>query len=134
MSRERWAADDPRAWLARAKSNLVRARAVLPDAYLEDCCFDAQQAAEKALKAVLLRRGKPIPRSHDLAYLLSALEEHGPIPADVLAGAELTQFAVVSRYPGTTEPVTLAEYRQAVATAAAIVTWAEAQLHERTET
>jgi len=28
-----------------------------PDVYLEDLCFDAQQAAEKAIKSVFIHRG-----------------------------------------------------------------------------
>lgn len=42
---------DPREWLRRARSNLARASQgqVTPDGLLEDACFDAQQAAEKAL-------------------------------------------------------------------------------------
>jgi len=41
--------DDPHEWLRRARSNLARAQADirLAGVYLEDLCFDAQQAAEK---------------------------------------------------------------------------------------
>jgi len=40
-------------WLRRAKSDLAIAKAPLPDGALyEDMCFHAQQAVEKALKAV----------------------------------------------------------------------------------
>src|SRR5829696_10527795 len=56
MPPERRPPDDPREWLNRARSNLVRAQAILPGVYLEDLCFDAQQAAEKAIKAVLIAR------------------------------------------------------------------------------
>ena len=49
---ERFPPDDPREWLNRARSNLVRARNRIHGAYLEDLCFDAQQAAGK----VLIRR------------------------------------------------------------------------------
>jgi hypothetical protein len=42
------------AWLQRAESNLEIARwARREKVLLEDLCFDAQQAAEKALKALL---------------------------------------------------------------------------------
>ncbi|HWF62672.1 MAG TPA: HEPN domain-containing protein [Nitrospira sp.] len=56
MPPERRPPDDPIEWLNRAKSNLARATVDinLPDIYLEDLCFDAQQAAEKAIKAMLL--------------------------------------------------------------------------------
>ncbi|TAK24195.1 MAG: HEPN domain-containing protein [Chloroflexota bacterium] len=52
MPRERFAPDEPREWLNRSRSNLMRARRVEVGIYLEDLCFDAQQAAEKAIKAV----------------------------------------------------------------------------------
>jgi HEPN domain-containing protein len=43
----------PEEWLKRAKSNLILAKQPKPDgAFWEDYCFDAQQAAEKALKAL----------------------------------------------------------------------------------
>jgi hypothetical protein len=48
MPRERFAPDDPREWLNRARSNLAQASVRLPEVYLEDLCFQAQQAAEKA--------------------------------------------------------------------------------------
>ena len=41
--------DDPSEWVSRAKSNLIRAKNRIPGVYLEDLCFDAQQAAEKAI-------------------------------------------------------------------------------------
>ena len=46
---ERFPRDDPREWLNRAHSNLARAKLWAPSVYLEDLCFDAQQAAEKAV-------------------------------------------------------------------------------------
>ncbi len=77
MPPERWPADDPREWLSRAKSNLTRAKGgvELAGVYLEDLCFDAQQAAEKALKAVLLHRKIPFPYVHDLAELVTVLQQ-----------------------------------------------------------
>jgi HEPN domain-containing protein len=53
MSPDRLPPDDPREWLNRARSNLARAKARIPEAYLEDLCFDAQQAAEKASRHCL---------------------------------------------------------------------------------
>jgi HEPN domain-containing protein len=46
---ERFAPDDPREWLNRAMSNLTLAKIKIPGTYLEDLCFEAQQAAEKAI-------------------------------------------------------------------------------------
>ena len=61
MRRKRYPPDDPREWLNRARSNLALARAVVPDVFLEDLCFDAQQSAEKAVKAVFIGRGEHFP-------------------------------------------------------------------------
>jgi hypothetical protein len=58
MAHKRLPPDDPREWLNRAKSNLARAQQPLADVYLEDPCFDAQQAAEKAIKAMFIHRGE----------------------------------------------------------------------------
>ena len=77
MPPERFPPDDPREWLNRARGNLVRAKATLPGVYLEDLCFDAQQAAEKALKAVLLKSQGSFPYTHDLADLVTLLKESG---------------------------------------------------------
>ena len=47
---ERFPPDDLREWLNRAGSNLAMAKNRAPGAYLENLCFQAQQAAEKAVK------------------------------------------------------------------------------------
>ena len=101
----------------------------MPDVYLEDLCFEAQQAAEKAIKSVLIMRNVQYPYVHDLSRLLSLLEEPGElIPEAVRIAAELTPYAVIGRYPGITRPVTLEEYRRAIKIAEAVVEWAEQRL------
>lgn len=122
---ERLPPDDPREWLRRARSNLALAKAKDPDVYLEDLCFEAQQAAEKAVKAVLIHLGQEVPRAHDLALLLSVLEDAGEdVPDDVRLAADLTPYAVLGRYPGPLRALTEEEYQQAVAVAERVVRWA----------
>ena len=77
MPPERYPPDDPREWLNRARSNLLRAKNRIPDVYFEDLCLDAQQAAEKAIKGVMILRGIEFPYSHDLRLLLVTLEASG---------------------------------------------------------
>ena len=77
MVSERFPSDDPREWLNRARSNLIQARGLQPGVYLEDLCFNAQQAAEKAIKALLIHHGVPFPYIHDLTKLLDLLQEAG---------------------------------------------------------
>lgn len=123
---ERLPPDDPREWLRRARSNLALARAKGPDVYLEDLCFEAQQAAEKAVKAVLMHLGQEVPRAHDLTRLLSLVEESGEgIPDEIREAADLTPYAVVGRYPGPLRPVTAEEHERAVCLAERAVRWAE---------
>lgn len=129
MRRKRLPPDDPREWISRAKSNLTRARNIIPGVELEDLCFDAQQAAEKAVKAIFISRRESFPYIHDLDRLLRLLERIGiRIPKYVNEAKELTQYAHETRYPGLTAPVTLRQYRRAVRIAAAVLRWGERQI------
>ena len=123
---ERFPPEDPREWMNRARSNLVRAKDRTPGAYLEDLCFDAQQAAEKAIKAVMIARGIDFPYTHNLARLLTILESHtGRIPDAIRRAVQLTRFAVHTRYPSVEEPVSEQEYTEAIEVATNVVRWAE---------
>ena len=98
-------------------------------AFLEDLCFEAEQAAEKAVKAVFVHRGVSFPYIHDLDELLQRLERSGvKIPKYVRQVDELSPFAVVTRYPGLVGPVTKRQYRRAVRIAEAVLRWAERQI------
>ena len=122
-------AGDAHEWLRRARSNFARAAAdpAHPDILLEDLCFDAQQAAEKAIKAVLVHRRIRFPRTHAIADLLSLAAENGvQIPPDVLVATDLTTHAVETRYPGVSESVTREEWVEAVAMANRVFRWAQA--------
>ena len=129
MARKRLPPDDPREWLNRARSNLALARNTAPDVYLEDLSFDAQQAAEKAIKGVFIHRGVTFPYVHDLAGLLRLLELSGlKIPKYVRQANELSRFAVETRYPGLAGPVTKKQHRRALRIAEAVLRWAERQI------
>jgi HEPN domain-containing protein len=92
-------------------------------------CFHAQQAAEKAIKALLIRHRVQFPYVHDLAALLTRLEKAtGDLPERIRQVERLTQFAVEARYPGTAPPVREKEYREAIELAREVLRWAEKQL------
>jgi HEPN domain-containing protein/predicted nucleotidyltransferase len=129
VGRKRYPPTDPREWINRAKHNLARAGQVGPDAYLEDLCFDAQQAAEKAIKAVFIHRGLRFPYVHNLKQLLRLLDQRGiNVPKYVWKAEDLTRFAFEARYPGRFPPITPRPYRRAVRIAEDIVRWAERQI------
>lgn len=62
-------------------------------------CFNAQQAIEKALKALLAISGQPIPRTHALDELQRTCNLVQPIPGlKILGLSEATDYAVQLRY------------------------------------
>lgn len=120
----------PQEWLKRAKSNLALAKQPkTEDIYWEDLCFETQQAAEKALKAVLLSKKIQFRFVHDLAELITLLENNGvSLPEGVRTAAILTDYSVEARYPGPFEPVTKEEFKKALKIAVDVVAWAEKQI------
>ncbi len=62
---------DPKAeaarWLAQAENDLAFARYALEGGYFHQACFVAQQAAEKAMKGLLMWHDVPFRKTHDLA-------------------------------------------------------------------
>ena len=126
---ERFPPDDPREWINRAQSNLMIARQQVMGAYLEDLCFQAQQAAEKAIKAVMIARGIQYPHIHDLGRLLYLLEgQELTIPEEIRLAGDLTPFAVTTRYPSVADEVTREDYASAIKIAEAVVNWATDQI------
>ena len=63
-------------------------------------CWLTQQAAEKALKAALDLDGIEFPFTHDLDALRNSLPEGWAVRTAHAELAELTQWAVETRYPG----------------------------------
>ncbi len=91
-------------WLRYAYSDLELARMhQLPRVILEALCFHAQQAAEKAFKAVLISHNISFPRTHNLRMLFDLLPSELDAPLEVQRGVVLTDYAVSSRYPGDLE-------------------------------
>lgn len=125
----------PSDWLRHAYSDLELARvARTPKILLEGLCFHAQQAAEKALKAVLIANGLPFEKIHNLKTLLDLLPQGIILPPEVQDAASLTDYAVSRRYPGDFEPITEEEYQEAVRLAEAVVHWAESIIPKDSET
>jgi HEPN domain-containing protein len=116
----------PRDWLDDATSDLALATSTSdrPVRWAHRC-FRAQQAAEKALKAVLIRHGIDPPRTHNLGALLDSLPAEVASPPSPEAVVSLSRYAAATRYPGSFEPVTGAHFDEALRLAEAVVEWAE---------
>jgi HEPN domain-containing protein len=116
----------PQDWLRNAQSDLALARLRRTRGMLyEHLCFHAQQAAEKALKAVLLAHGVTFPRTHDLAFLVDQLPSAISIPPELIDLPTLSKYAVQNRYPGDTIPATAKHRVHAMRLAEHTVGWAK---------
>jgi HEPN domain-containing protein len=89
-----------RGWLVKAHSDLTTGNLVADgDGPYDTGCFHAQQAIEKALKALLALHEQPIPRTHDLEELQHLCLQIAAMPE--LAKLDLTEasdYAVQVRY------------------------------------
>lgn len=116
-------------WLNFAKMDLSSAKHLYDTFYprpLQIICYHCQQAAEKALKAVIVAKGKPggIPKIHDLEFLLSQMKNYVDIQEELWDYAEaLTPYGIEIRYPGGTE-VTDEQAELGLKYADAIFLWA----------
>jgi HEPN domain-containing protein len=102
LPHERREAVSPQEWLRHAQSDIRLARLALKEEILpEQICFHAQQAAEKALKAVLLHKKVDFPFTHDLEELVEVSMNGGiAVPDELHDLGNLTPYAVQARYPG----------------------------------
>ena len=97
---------------------------------LEIICFHCQQAAEKAIKAVIVSYGEQggMPKLHDLSFLLGQVRNMTDIDEKYFDYADtLTPYGVSLRYP---HELFLEEYHaeQAIKYAKEIMNWALATI------
>jgi len=123
-------AGSPADWIRFALSDLSLAESRPEGVLLETLCFHAQQAVEKSLKAILVATHTPPPKTHNLKILLDLLPKAVPIPADVAASAELTEYAVAMRYPGEWEYISDEDYEKSIRLAEVAVQWAKSVLRD----
>jgi HEPN domain-containing protein len=121
-------------WFRQAEADLTHARHALEDGHYEWACFAAQQAAEKALKAVHGARGQDA-WGHSVTELLEALSPDRAIDEVMLdRGRALDKLYVPTRYPNglpagaPTDYYTRAEAERAIGDAKAIIEWGRGTL------
>lgn len=121
--------NDPGAWMSFAKSDLALARkGNSPEVRRGALCYHCQQAAEKALKAVLLGHHVDFPPTHNLKKLLDLLPAPLSVPRAVADAASLSDYALKGRYPLDFLDVSQEDYRTALKLAAGVILWAEKAL------
>jgi len=86
-------------WLAQGERDLVAAEESVRAGFYEWAAFQAQQGAEKALKA-LLRYHHHEARGHTLVHLLEIVQSLLPVPSEAWVWArELDRHYIQPRYP-----------------------------------
>jgi HEPN domain-containing protein len=87
-------------WLSQAQYDLDAAQHSLQTGFYEWACFQAEQAAEKALKSVIVFHGKSAPKLHKLGVLIGIMKSvdvrFRGIHIDI---AELQSYTFSARYP-----------------------------------
>lgn len=122
-------------WLDFADMDLSSARHLYETFYprpLQIICYHCQQAAEKALKAVIIAKGKPggMPKMHDLEFLLNQMKNYTNITEELWDYAEaLTPYGIEIRYPGGTE-ISDEQAELGLKYAGAIYSWAVAEIEK----
>lgn len=118
----------PGEWVERARVFLGEAERHVSEGHYWLACFEAHQAAELYLKALLVALSGVHPYTHDLVELMDSLEGLGvEVPGDLrLLGDALTPHYTLARYPGR-KPVTYNKARgeRCVEQARSIVSWVE---------
>jgi HEPN domain-containing protein len=89
----------------------------------ESYFFAVQQVLEKALKAVLVHRGIPVPMVNDLGVLLAKVPRECEPPFGYEIGA-LTEFAAARRYEESSLEWGLEEAQEALGLGKSAVDWA----------
>ena len=83
----------------QAQGDLEHARSDVERGFFDWACFSAQQAAEKAVKAVFQRRGAEA-WGHSVADLLEELAPWRSVPEELSdAALELDKVYIPARYP-----------------------------------
>ena len=121
----------PQEWLTFARSDLKLAKAGRVDGVLlSSLCFHSQQAAEKAIKAVLVLHRVDFPPTHNIKVLVDLLPDAAQVPETLRQAGILTMYAVSTRYPGDLYHISKEDYAEALSLAGTVVRWASAQVRK----
>ena len=126
-------ADESKGWLEYAQTDLRAAQTLLNSGefFTRQICFLAQQTAEKAIKAILVFEEVNFPKSHDLDRLRDMIPNGWKFKKIFPDLAELTIWAVESRYPGDTPDVVEYEALQTLHLAESVFDAVKAELGTR---
>ncbi len=118
-------------WLRWANEDLHAAErlAAEDDVVPRAACVFAHQAAEKAIKAMLVARGVDPPKLHDLDRLAARLPENDNEQFDAIDLPELTRWAIEGRYPDDMDEASRQDAQRSIALATEVVAVVQRALH-----
>lgn len=121
-------------WFRWASEDLLAAERTAGDADVAPrvACGLAQQAAEKAIKALLVFSDIDPPRSHDLLRLARMLTEAHADRLVELGLEELTRWSIEGRYPADLDEATSTDATRAIDLARQVTTLVHRALAEET--
>ena len=129
---------EERAWLEFAKTDLGVARH-LNELYhpkpLEIICYHCQQAAEKAIKALIVTSGvqSGMPKKHNLSFLLEQIKNNIEVSEKYYDYADtLTPYGIAVRYPNELV-IEERNVQEALQYAEEIVRWVESIIDKNPE-
>jgi HEPN domain-containing protein len=117
--------EESKALIRLAYNDLIAAKILFEkDGPSSIICFHAQQTVEKGLKAVLIQKGTPIRKIHDLVELTELIQDLSlTIPVDGDMVALLNPYAVKARYDDTIADTVTPE--EAIEIARKVIEWSE---------
>ncbi len=119
-------ASDSAKWLAKAKQELRAAKYNFEGGEFEVAAFLCQQAAEKALKAIYIKKFSDLTKTHDLVFLA---REAGAPEKLVEFCRELAPAFVYTRYPDVIEVGDMKQVAEEfISYAEEVVKWVEGRL------
>jgi HEPN domain-containing protein len=124
------AATEARRWLRWAREDLTLAKHANadPEVVHRGACTWAHQAAEKALKALLVADDIDPPKVHDLVRLAEMMSPAIRREITDLDLAGLTRWAIAGRYPGDIDEASAEDAKTAIAIATSVMQVADAAL------
>ncbi|MDQ6756145.1 MAG: HEPN domain-containing protein [Bacteroidota bacterium] len=104
-------------WFKKAENDLLVITNNLASVNIpvDACCFHAQQAAEKYLKAYLISKEISFPKIHDLIALNNLCINLNTAFVEIQESAlRLSDYAITPRYPDALDDLTLEDAKKAL--------------------
>lgn len=103
-------------WFRKAENDLpvIKNNMASAETPIDACCFHAQQAAEKYLKAYLISKKINFPKIHDLKALIILCANINPAFNSIAEPAlKLSDYAIALRYPDAFDDLTIEDAKKA---------------------